>query len=243
MIRSCILQIYSSHDSRPGTYKIQKLLASEFCIHISAGRVYRLMKDMKLPSFRAKKPCFVYADLSFEAQNLLKQNFTQKAPDLVWCSDITYLKVQNKFYYLCVIINLFSRKIVAYRLSSKIDAKLVTDTFLDAYVKRKYPKGLMFHSDRGSQYTSETFRKVLDNCGVVQSFSAKGHPYDNAVAECFFKYLKKEETDRRYYKTFKDLRLSVFQYIDGYYNSRRPHSSLDYMTPLAFEKKYYDALV
>ena len=101
----------------------------------------------------------------------------------------------------------------------------------------------MFHSDRGSQYTSETFRKVLDNCGVVQSFSAKGHPYDNAVAECFFKYLKKEETDRRYYKTFKYLRLSVFQYIDGYYNSRRPHSSLDYMTPLAFEKKYYDALV
>lgn len=142
MIRSCILQIYSSHDSRPGTYKIQKLLASEFCIHISAGRVYRLMKDMKLPSFRAKKPCFVYADLSFEAQNLLKQNFTQKAPDLVWCSDITYLKVQNKFYYLCVIIDLFSRKIVAYRLSSKIDAKLVTDTFLDAYEKENIRKDL-----------------------------------------------------------------------------------------------------
>lgn len=106
-----------------------------------------------------------------------------------------------------------------------------------AYCRRN-PQGLMFHSDRGCQYTAFSFRKFLDNCSVVQSFSKKGHPYDNAVAESFFKFLKHEETNRRNYQTLKELELSVFQYIEGYYNSKRPHAGLSYLTPNQAEKNF-----
>lgn len=240
MIKSFILQICSEHDLRLGAYKIQYLLRCDYCVNISIGRVYRLMKSINIPRLSTRKPPKTkFIESLFETQNVLKQAFNQSAPNLVWCSDITYLPVQNRFFYLCVIIDLFSRKVIAYRLSNKADANLVIDTFLQAYSKRGYPQGLMFHSDRGIQYTASSFRKVLDNCHVVQSFSKKGHPYDNAVAECFFKYLKLEQTNRRFYNSFDDLSLSVFQYIDGYYNSRRPHSSIGLLTPNQFEHNFF----
>lgn len=196
------------------------------------------MKSLLLPKLSSKPPKTHYIDSLLNTENILNQAFQQNAPNLVWCGDITYLRVQNKFFYLCVVIDLFSRKIISYKLSSKATAQLAADTFLEAYSKRGYPQGLMFHSDRGVQYTATAFRKVLDNCHVVQSFSAKGHPYDNAVVECFFKYLKLEETNRRVYYSIHDLQLSIFSYIDGYYNSRRPHSSLGLLTPNQFEDKF-----
>lgn len=226
---------------RLGAYKIQYLLRCDYCINISIGRVYRLMNSLSLPRISTRKPPKAkYIQPLLDTNNVLKQAFTQSAPNLVWCSDITYLRVQNRFYYLCVVIDLFSRKVIANNLSSKADAKLVIDTFEEAFAKRNYPKGLMFHSDRGVQYTSMMFRKVLDNCRVVQSFSKKGHPYDNAVAECFFKYLKLEETDRRIYKDFKELKVSVSTYIDGYYNRKRPHITLGLLTPEKYEQNYYN---
>lgn len=143
-------------------------------IAISIGRVYRLMKSLLLPKLSSKPPKTHYIDSLLNAENVLNQDFRQNAPNLVWCGDITYLRVQNKFFYLCVVIDLFSRKIISYKLSSKATAQLAADTFWEAYSKRGYPQGLMFHSDRGVQYTAAAFRKVLDNCHVVQSFSAKG---------------------------------------------------------------------
>ena len=225
---------------RLGAYKIQYLLRCDYCVFISIGRVYRLMNSLHLPRISTRKPPKTkYIQPLLDTNNILKQTFTQSAPNLVWCSDITYLRVQNRFYYLCVVIDLFSRKVVSYKLAPKADAQLVIDSFLEAFFKRGYPQGLMFHSDRGVQYTSLAFRKVLDNCHVVQSFSKKGHPYDNAVAECFFKYLKLEETNRRSFKRFDDLKLSVFSYIDGYYNQKRPHSYLGLLTPNQFEQKFF----
>lgn len=112
-------------------------------------------------------------------------------------------------------------------------------TFKKAYASRNAPYGLMFHSDRGSQYTASAFRKFLDSINVVQSFSKKGYPFDHAVCESFFKYLKKEETDRRTYAALSDLKLSVFSYIEGYYNSKRPHGSLGYLTPNEKETAYW----
>ena len=123
----------------------------------------------------------------------LHQDFHQKAPNLVWTSDFTYLKAGGKWYYLCIIMDLFSRKIISWNISSKPNADLVIQTFQKAYHSRNCPAGLMFHSDRGSQYTAFAFRKLLDELNVVQSFSKKGYPFDNACCESFFKYLKKEE--------------------------------------------------
>lgn len=117
---------------------------------------------------------------------------------------------------------------------------LVIQTFQKAYYSRNCPAGLMFHSDRGSQYTAFAFRKLLDELNVVQSFSKKGYPFDNACCESFFKYLKKEETNRRNFRTYRDLYHSVLQYIEGFYNSRRPHGSLGYLTPNEMEATFWD---
>lgn len=137
-------------------------------------------------------------------------------------------------------IDLFSRKVIAWHLSGRTDVSLVMATFRKSYGNRNAPYGLMFHSDRGTQYTAFAFRRLLDSLNVVQSFSKKGYPFDNAVCECFFKYLKKEETDRRIYHTFEELKLSVFEYIEGFYNSKRPHASLGYMTPNEMEAAYWE---
>lgn len=137
-------------------------------------------------------------------------------------------------------MDLFSRKVIAWNISAKPDVHLVMTTFKKAYDKRKCPKGLMFHSDRGSQYTALAFRQLLDSLSVVQSFSKKAYPFDNACCECFFKYLKKEETNQRTYHYLQELQLSVFEYIEGFYNSRRPHGSLGMLTPNEKEELFWN---
>ena len=231
-IKSMILHIYADYDKRLGAYMVQYILQCNYGIDISVGRVYRLMRSMELPQMSTEKPkpgC--HRTDNGECAYHLQQQFSQDAPNLVWVSDITYLKAGGKWYYLCVVIDLFSRKVISWHLSGKADASLVMTTFQKAYENRNAPYGLMFHSDRGTQYTVFSFRQLLDSLNVVQSFSKKGYPFDNAVCECFFKYLKREETSRRTYHTFNELHLSVFEYIEGFYNSRRPLGPLGYLTP------------
>ena len=133
-----------------------------------------------------------------ECTNHLQKDFNQKAPNLVWVSDFTYIKADGKWYYFCIVMDLFSRKIISWNISGKPDVDLVMTAFKKAYKKRNAPLGLMFHSDRGTQYTAFAFRQLLDCLNVVQSFSKKGYPFDNACCECFFKYLK-EEVNRKTY--------------------------------------------
>ena len=113
-------------------------------------------------------------------------------------------------------------------------------TFNNAYNKRNSPTGFMFHTDRGTQYTAVPFRKLLDKFNVVQSFSKKGYPFDNACCECFFKYLKKEECNRKNYHSIGELKLSLFEYIEGFYNLKRPHYSLGLMTPNEKKLAFYE---
>jgi len=199
------------------------------------------MRSMQLPAMSTAKPHHrgKHKD-NGECMNHLQQDFNQKSPDLVWASDFTYLKAGGTWYYLCIVMDLFSRKVISWHLSSKPDVDLVICTFKKAYASRKSPYGLMFHSDRGSQYTAFAFRKLLDDFNVVQSFSKKGYPFDNACCESFFKYLKKEETNRRTFHTHKELYNSIFKYIEGFYNSRRPHGSLGYLTPNEKEALYWE---
>jgi len=243
-IRSYILAIYSASKKRLGAYKICYLLGVEYGIYISVGRVYRLMKSMNLPKMSTVKPKFIHSksDNSASFNNEVKQNFTTDKPNLVWVSDITYVKVNGKFCYICVIIDLFSRKVIAYTVRNKIDVNLVIDTFNKAFAIRNYPENLIFHSDRGSQYTAKSFRKYLDNCNVIQSFSAKGYPYDNAVAESFFKFLKLEELNRQTFYNKAQLELSLFEYTEGFYNAKRPHSANGMLSPNQKETLYFDNL-
>ena len=130
---------------------------------------------------------------------------------------------------------------IAYKISSKIDARLVLDTFESALKNRNYPENVIFHSDRGSQYTSDEFRKRLDRASFIQSFSKKGHPYDNAVAEAFFKFLKLEETNRRSYTAFDELELSVFEYIH-FYNSNVLTLRMTFYLPFNL-KNFFDSFL
>jgi transposase InsO family protein len=172
------------------------------------------------------------------APNLLNRNFQVDRPDAVWCSDITYLWTMEGWLYLAVVIDLYSRKVVGWAMSSSMKASLVTDALSMAYWRRKPGKGLIHHSDRGSQYASFDYRNLLGIYGMICSMSRKGDCWDNAVAESFFHSLKTEWTNDIIYRTRSDARGDVIQYIEMFYNSNRFHSYLEYKNPNDFEKNF-----
>lgn len=241
-IRRVILQIYSDYDKCLGAYKIRYILERDYGIHISVGRVYRLMTSMSLPKLSTDKPKRAKHLENGECDNHLHQEFNQPAPNLVWVSDFTYIKVNGKWYYLCIVMDLFSRKIIGWHISDKHDVELTMAAFNKAYNSRDVQYGLIFHSDRGSEYTAFSFRKLLDSYNVVQSFSKKGYPFDNACCESFFKFLKKNRTNRRTYHSYEELHLDIFDYIENLYNNRLPHGSIGYKTPNEYEAEYWDRM-
>lgn len=179
------------------------------------------------------KPTFKrnIASNDLECPDLIKRNFKADAPNKAWVSDITYVKLNGKFAYICVIIDLFARKVIAYTSRQNMKKELVMDTLLKA-LKRNFPKDVIFHSDRGSQYTSKQFRQMIDQYDLKQSFSRPGCPYDNAVAESFFRYLKQGELNRKTFADIKELEFSIFEYIESYYNAYNPHSFNNGLTPM-----------
>lgn len=216
-------------------------MSRDYGIKISTGRVYRLMKTMQLPKMSTVKPRFLSAkmDEALPCTNVLQQHFNTDKPNQVWVCDLTYVKTGSRFSYICVVLDLFARKVVAFKVSNKMTTSLVIDTLKDALQKRKPSPNLLFHSDRGSQFTSKEFRAFLDTACITQSFSKPGHPWDNAVIECFFKYLKHEELNRRSFLDINQLKLAVFQYIEGFYNEFRPHSANNMLSPNQKEMLFF----
>ena len=172
-----------------------------------------------------------------QKENLVKQQFTVAAPNRVWVSDVTTFKHQKKAFYICVILDLFSRRVLAFRISTKNSTQLTKGTFTKAWEERKPTAGLVFHSDRGSNYVSGGFVTCLRNLGVVQSFSRSGTPYDNAVCESFFSSMKREELYLTKYRSENEFRKAVADYIEKY-NTRRPHTTLQYKTPQQVEADF-----
>ncbi len=170
------------------------------------------------------------------AANLLNRQFEVSQPDRVWCSDITYLWTQQGWLYLAIILDLYSRKVVGWALSNRINAQLVVDALRMAYWRRKPSAGLIHHSDRGSQYASKVYQGELKKYNMVCSMSRKGDCWDNAVAESFFRSLKTERTDDSLYITRINAKADVVDYIEMFYNSQRLHSYLDYNSPNQFEE-------
>ena len=174
--------------------------------------------------------------------NLIKRDFTAAKPNQYWVGDITYLQTTAGWLYLATVIDLYSRAIVGWQISDRIDAKLVTDALQAAHLMRGKPQNVLFHSDRGSQYCSDMYRSFLSTHGFVQSMSRKGNCWDNAVAESFFKSLKTEIIYGFALKTPKETKESVFEYIEIYYNRIRRHSTIGYISPMALEKRRETAL-
>ena len=240
-LRTKILQLYNASDKRLGVKKMRQRLKAEYGVNISAGRVYRLMKSMQLPKMSTHRKLYRARNFNANknAENMLKRQFNPPAPNLVWVSDITVIRAAKGRFYLCVIIDLFARKVIAWSISSTQNAKFVTELVLKAWRLRKNPKSVIFHSDRGTQYTSKELRQLLDRIGFRQSFSAPGCPYDNAVAEAFFKFLKKEEVNRRRFLQIEEVKQSLFSYIEGYYNKKRPHEANGGLSPDEKEAEFW----
>ena len=235
-----VQQVFDDSSQRFGAEKIRVTL-TESGVCVSTKRIAAIMRELGLQSVRPDAKKQYKKQQQYKKQNLLERQFTAKHPNQIWVSDITYFKVNDYWVYLCVILDLFSRKIVGYRVSRNASTNLVTSTFRTAFRERGNPSSLTFHSDRGKQYTSAAFTALLQKCGVKQSFSATARPHDNAVAETFFASFKKEEAYRREYTSEQSYRKSVEQYI-RFYNELRPHRTLKYKTPQAFEEAYRERL-
>ena len=170
-------------------------------------------------------------------QNILNQQFQVTRPNEVWVSDVTYFRYNNKIYYICVILDLYARKIVSYRVSQSNSTQLTKGTFKYAYEYRQ-PTDLLFHSDQGANYTSRAFMGYLKGLGIRQSFSRASTPYDNSVMESFFKSMKTEKLYRTDFRSEREIREAIRDYVH-YYNSKRPHSVINYRTPDAYESDYF----
>ena len=171
------------------------------------------------------------------APNVLDRQFHAPTPNRKWIADFTYIWTAEGWLYVAAVIDLFSRRVVGWSMSTSMTAQLVTDALLMAIWRRGKPKALLHHSDQGSQYTSEQFRLLLDDNGVSCSMSRSGNVWDNAAMESFFSSLKTERTARKVYRSRNHAKADVFDYIERFYNPRRRHSTLGYLSPVEFERK------
>ncbi len=206
-----------------GRHKTKKLMKE-------AGVMVRYRKKYKVTTnSNHKKPLY---------ENVLNRDFSPAAPDRAYASDITYVWTQEGWLYLAVVIDLFSRKIVGWSMSSRMKASLVCDALTMALWQRKPKPGLIVHSDRGSQYASHEYRKLLTGWHCIGSMSRKGNCWDNAVAESFFGSLKQERVQWNHYQTRFEAQQDVLNYITVQYNNFRLHSSLGYKNPNQFELEF-----
>jgi len=235
-----IERIFEANRGLYGSPRIHSELkdAGIICGH---NRVEKIMKKKGLKA-RKKRRFIKTTDSNHDypiAPNIVNREFTVHSPDQTYVSDITYVWTFEGWLYLCTVIDLFSRRVVGYAMSDKIDTVLVSDALKMALLTRKPEKGLIFHSDRGSQYASYEFRDLLKSREIIQSMSRKGNCWDNACAESFFSTLKIEEVYGNIYRTRHDARISIFEYITVFYNRFRKHSFLDYTSPENYELNWF----
>ena len=208
-------------------------------VRVGKERVRKLMRRHGIKA-RGKRKFVVTTDSKHDlpiAPNLLQRNFTPEAPNQVWSSDITYIATDEGWLYLTAVIDLFSRQVVGWSMRPHMQASAVTDALRMAWFRRRPAPGLIFHSDRGSQYCSHEFQKVLTDYKMKSSMSRKGDCWDNAVAESFFHSFKVEAVQGEEFESRMAMRETVFEYIEVYYNRHRLHSSLGYMSPEQFEAR------
>jgi transposase InsO family protein len=211
----------------------------------SENRVARLMQVNQIAA-RRKKKFMVTTDSKHGlpvAENKLNQHFQATKPNEKWVSDITYVWTKEGWLYLAVVLDLYSRKVVGWAMDDNMETGLVIKALKMALLARTPPKGLLHHSDRGSQYASNDYQQLLKDYKINCSMSRKGNCYDNAVMESFFATLKQELIYRQPYQSHQQTKHDIFEYIHVWYNRRRTHSSLDYLSPLEFEHNWRQAMV
>ena len=205
---------------------------------ISESTVAKIMHENGWFSIRRSAKT-LYLQEQQRKQNILNQEFHATRPNEIWISDITYFSVKDRNYYICIIMDLYARKIIACKISQKNSTQFTKATFNMAYENRKPTETLLFHSDQGCNYTSKGFMNHLRSLGIKQSFSRKATPYDNSVMESFFANMKQEELYRTKDRSEKEFKEAIVTYIE-FYNNMRPHSILRYRTPNTVEEEYFN---
>lgn len=235
-LRLEIQKIYDDSNQIFGSKKIFAIL-KERGFHTSVETVRMLMVEIGISSIRngAKSD---YDKGLRQCKNYLNQQFDTTRPDKVWVSDVTYFRWEEKEYYICAIIDLYARRVLAYKIGKSNSTQLVHSTFKLAYSQLKPTLPLTFHTDRGSNYRSYAMCQYLKSLGVTQSVSRAHVPYDNSVMETFFANLKREELYRTKYRSENEFRVAVDSYIQ-FYNEKRPHAKLAYKTPAKKEQEYW----
>ena len=242
LAESIITKAYNDSGGEYGARRIIKVL-SKNQIRMGKKRVIRIMNDLGLKP-KARKKFKVTTQQSnkpyYVAPNLLEQDFTETAPNQAWVTDITYVPTQEGWLYVATVIDLFSRKVVGLAMSQRLKTDLVLRAVTQATTRRKPAPGLILHSDRGSQYTSRSYRKLTQKSGITLSMSSTGNCYDNAVAESFFHTLKIAVVHGQTYQTRNQATRTIFEYIELFYNQERMHSTLNYLSPNEFEENYFN---
>jgi len=233
MINQIFAEIRQLYGSRRIRFRLAQL--GKF---VGRKRIIRLMRASQLYC-KTKRKFKVTTNSKHNnpiSPNLLQRQFNVSKPDQYWVGDITYIPTSKGWLYLATVIDLYSRQVVGWSMSNRMQASLVNDALLMAIWKRKPEKGLIWHTDRGRQYASHAHRKVLKDHQIIQSMSRKGDCWDNAVAESFFHTLKTELTHHHKFKDREEAKHVIFEYIEVFYNRIRIHSANNYMSPVEFEQ-------
>ena len=234
-------KIETIHRNSRATYGSPRVHAELRALGIRCARkrVARLMRQAELRGClrgRRIKTTYRATTLQPAAPDLVRRNFTAGEPDKVWVADITYVRSREGFVYLAFILDVYSRKVVGWSMATHLRTELVVDALLMAVARRKPAPGLVHHSDRGAQYTSLSFGKRLEDEGLLPSMGRVGAAHDNALAESFVATLKTELLYRSRWPTKQSVKTAIFEYIEGFYNTRRRHSALGYTSPSEFEE-------
>jgi len=236
LIETIFMNSYQSY----GTRRIKEALKQAYGLIVSRRRIGYIMKNLGLNTRNKRRFRVMTTDSNHNytlAPNSLKQDFQSSKINEKFVGDITYIPTKEGWLYLAIVIDLFSRKIVGWSMSSNMKTSLVNDALLMAIQNRQPRTGLIWHTDRGSQYASDEHKKLLKKYGIVQSMSRRGNCYDNAVSESFFHSLKTELTHHIKFETRSQANQAIFQYIEIFYNRKRLHSFNNYLSPSQFEDK------
>ena len=234
-----VRKIAEATDDSYGSRRMKKAL-NLLGFSVNRDKARKLMKEAGV-QVKHKKKYKVTTDSNHKQpvyENLLERDFSPAQPDQVYAADVTYIWTSEGWLYLAVVVDLFSRKIVGWSMSSRMKADLVCDALKMAIWQRRPKAGLIHHSDRGSQYASRAFRQLLKTHGIQGSMSRKGDCWDNAVVESFFGSLKQERVQWRSYQTRYEAQQDILQYISVFYNGYRLHSTLDYVSPNEYERQF-----
>jgi putative transposase len=236
VIRAAIQAIAVEHDRRYGHRRITAELRHRG-MQVNRKRVLRMMQEDNLLAVRRRKfVCTTDSRHAFEVFLNLAKRMELNAPNQLWVADVTYIRLQHEFVYMAVVLDAFSRRVVGWAINRSLRSTVAVDALKQAIRSRKPLPGLVHHSDRGVQYASHDYIELLQAHGATCSMSRVGNPYDNAKCESFLKTLKQEEIYCHEYRDIEDLRVHSSAFMDDYYNRRRLHSALGYVSPADFEE-------